>query len=102
MARVVWAREALRNLDTIGDYMMDAAPESAVALVSGIIDAMEPVASFPRMGRVVPEFGLDELREIIFESFRIVYAIDGETVSVVSVFHAAMDVATRLGELRGR
>ena len=96
MARIVWTREALRNLDLIGDYMLDVAPASAGPLVARLVDAIEPVASFPRMGRVVPEFGVENLRELVIDNFRIVYEIDGEAVYVLSVFHAAMDVASRL------
>ncbi len=82
--------------------MLDVAPESAAAVVTGIIDAMGPVASFPRMGRGVPEFGEDELREVIVGNYRIVYVIEEGTVSVVSVFHAAMDVAARLRQRGGQ
>lgn len=57
---------------------------------------MEPAASFPRIGRIVPEFGSEDLRELIVDNFRIVYEIDGETLRVLSVFHAAMDMASRL------
>jgi toxin ParE1/3/4 len=96
VARILWTREALRNLDIIGDYMFDVAPESAAELVTHLVDAVDPLASFPRMGRVVPEFGVDHLREVLFGNYRIVYTIEGDTVMVVSVFHAAMDVAARL------
>lgn len=79
--------------------MLDVAPESAPDLVMHIVEAVNPLVSFPRAGRVVPEFGVDHLREMIFENYRIVYTIDGDTVSVVSVIHAAMDVAARLRDL---
>lgn len=46
------------------------------------------------MGRPVPEF--DDLREVIFENYRIVYSFDGEVVTILSVFHASMDVISRL------
>lgn len=76
--------------------MRAVAPSFVGPLLTGFFDAMEPVRRFPRMGRVVPEFQLDHLREIIFENYRIVYVIDGDTISVVSVLHASMDVAARL------
>ncbi len=96
MARIFWTREALRDLELIGDYLLELAPSAATPQLARLVDAMEPVASFPRMGRVVPEFGLEHLRELVVDNFRIVYEIGGETVYVLSIFHAAMDVADRL------
>lgn len=50
------------------------------------------------MGRMVPEFQRPDVREIIYDNYRIVYVIDGDKLSVVSVLHASMDVANRLRE----
>lgn len=43
------------------------------------------------MGRVVPEYGIGEIRELIIRSYRIVYRIDHarRTVAIVRVWHAA-------------
>jgi plasmid stabilization system protein ParE len=76
--------------------MLEVAPEYAAALVGGIVGATEPLATFPRIGRTVPEFADDTLREIVFENYRIVYEIHGDAVTLLSVLHSAMDVATRL------
>jgi plasmid stabilization system protein ParE len=96
VARIFWTREALRNLDLIGDYLLEVAPASAALVVARLVDAIDAVASFPRMGRIVPEFGDEDLRELIVDNFRIVYETDGGTLRVLSVYHAAMDVASRL------
>ncbi len=76
--------------------MMEVAPTFVAPLLIGFFQAMEPVGRFPRMGRVVPEFQLNRLREIVFENYRIICVIDRDTISVVSVLHASMDVAARL------
>lgn len=98
MARVIWTPEAFRQLDAIREYMLEAAPDFAGALLVGILAAMEPAGRFPRMGRMVPEFQRPDVREIIYDNYRIVYVIDGDKLSVVSVLHASMDVANRLRE----
>ena len=44
---------------------------------------------FPEEGRVVPEFSRSDLRELIRGSYRIVYHVEADYVSIVTVFHTA-------------
>ena len=45
------------------------------------------------MGRIVPELGDATLRELIFQSYRIVYSIEngGREIVVLGVVHGALD-----------
>ena len=45
------------------------------------------------MGRVVPEFQREDLRELLFRAYRVVYQVRGEMVTVLRVVHAARDLA---------
>ena len=76
------------------------APGTVTALLTSLYEATEPLIQFPRMGRVVPGFQ-PELRELIWDRYRIVYEIQGRTVTIISVFHASMDVENRLRDLLG-
>lgn len=99
MAQIIWSPEAFRNLDEISDYMRLAAPEQADTLVAGVVAAVRPTSTFPYIGRKMPEFDRETLRELIFQSYRIVYVVRGETIWVAHVFHTSMDIAARLREL---
>ncbi len=68
-------------------------------MLLGLYEAADPLAQFPYMGRAVPDFQKDDLRELIHDQYRIVYEVEGRTVTVIAVFHAAMDVQTRLRDL---
>ena len=50
----------------------------------------------PRIGRVVPEFGLEHLRERIFGNYRIVYRLQGEEEvlegEIVAVIHTRREM----------
>ncbi|MBU2054539.1 MAG: type II toxin-antitoxin system RelE/ParE family toxin, partial [Proteobacteria bacterium] len=48
----------------------------------------ERLAEFPESGRIVPEFGIAHLREIIHPPFRIVYRLDKMRVRIVRVWHS--------------
>jgi plasmid stabilization system protein ParE len=47
------------------------------------------VAAFPRLGRIVPKFGNPQFREIISQSYRIIYKYDeeGDLVAILRIWH---------------
>jgi plasmid stabilization system protein ParE len=49
------------------------------------------------MGRVVPEYGRDSLRELIIGPYRVVYEIDEDEVGVIAVVHGSRDLFSVLG-----
>ena len=53
-------------------------PPAAEKVGSKIIREAENVAAFPRLGRIVPEFGNPQIREIISQSYRLIYKFDEE------------------------
>jgi toxin ParE1/3/4 len=96
MAQIVWSQRSLNHLEEIAEFIALDSPDFAAAFVTRIIDAIDRAALFPRLGRQVPEFEDDMLREIIFQNYRIVYRIDGDRLGVVAVRHAAMDLRAEL------
>lgn len=56
-----------------------------------LLNAAERLEVFPLSGRVVPEIGAEEMREVVLRDYRIVYFYDAETerVEVLTVFHAS-------------
>jgi len=43
-------------------------------------------------GRVVPEFGDENIREVFAYSYRIIYRVEGETVTIAAVAHGKRPV----------
>ena len=54
-----------------------------------IIEAIQKLISFPKMGRIVPEIEKSNIRELIYKSYRIIYRINDEIIEIVSVFHGS-------------
>jgi toxin ParE1/3/4 len=61
----------------------------ATLVVQRIAAAIDLLASSPQMGRVVPEIGDPDVREIIVGAYRIVYRYRHDTVEIITVFHGA-------------
>ena len=95
MVELLWTLDALTDLDSIGEYIARGSPDYAPVSVQKIVAAAEKVREFPQIGRVVPEFGDDHLREVMFQSYRIVYRLKEGRIGILPVWHGAMDLAAR-------
>ncbi|MDJ0840212.1 MAG: type II toxin-antitoxin system RelE/ParE family toxin [Acidobacteriota bacterium] len=63
-------------------------PEVGPRLVEQILAKIEILSQFPDLGRVVPEFEREDLRELIFRSYRIIYRREEMVVRIVRVWRS--------------
>ena len=91
MAEVVWTEAALKHEREILEYTLEHAPARAEPLMQQIHGAVQLLETTPRMGRVVPEYGLKHLREVIVRPYRVVYRIEGKVCSIVAIIHGQRD-----------
>lgn len=92
MAELRWSIEASNDLDEIAEYIAQDSVRHARAFVKALDQAANRLASFPRMGRVVPDRNDEDLREVLFRDYRIVYKIRGDVIGIITVAHGARDV----------
>jgi toxin ParE1/3/4 len=87
---ITFAVSAFDDLDGIRNWYKDQqqVPEVGNRLIKEIIAQVERLADFPESGRIVPEFNIENLREIIFAPFRIVYRLDGNKIKIVRVWRS--------------
>jgi toxin ParE1/3/4 len=84
-----FAESAIADLEDIRAwYVKLEVPEVGERLLREVVLQVERLADFPESGRVVPEFGLAPLREIIHPPFRIVYRLDAGRVRIVRVWRS--------------
>ena len=91
MAELKWRPQALKDLDAIEAYYEEVAPEYASFFVASVFERAQRLERFPRMGRMVPEIGLESIREVIYRGYRIMYVVDEEEteVEVLTVLHSS-------------
>jgi toxin ParE1/3/4 len=86
---VTFADSAVQDLGAIlAWYAGQGSPESGRRLVRELVAQVERLAEFPESGRIVPEFQVSRLREVIHPPFRIVYRLEDERVRVVRVWRS--------------
>lgn len=79
-------------------YVAQDDPDAADRWTLGLFDAVERLADFPESGRMVPELGARDVRELIFGAYRVFYRV-GSAVEVLSVRHGSQLI--RPDEVRG-
>jgi len=85
--RVVWSPRALDDVESIASYISRDSTAHASAVVTKIIRATRTLRRFPFAGRIVPEFDDETLRERFVYSYRIIYRVQGQTITVAAVIH---------------
>jgi plasmid stabilization system protein ParE len=92
---IEWTRRARRDLLEIGDLIARDKPGVASSWVRRLIDAVERIALFPSSGRAVPELDRPDIREVIFENYRIVDLVGKGRISILTVFESHRRLATQ-------
>jgi plasmid stabilization system protein ParE len=90
--KVHWTDTAEGHLDATYDYIAQDSPEYARRMLDRLTRRSQQIAQFPFSGRRVPEYDVDQIREVIEGSFRIIYHIKSDQIDVLSVIHGAMDL----------
>ena len=88
--RVLWTDAALNQLEAIRDYLAHTSPDYARRVVERLVHRSEQIAAFPRTGRMVPEYEIDEVRQVIESSYRIIYLIKEERLEILAVMHTSL------------
>jgi toxin ParE1/3/4 len=93
MARtVIWTETALRDLDQAAEFIARDSKFYAAAFVREARQAARSLKRFAERGRIVPEVGQPEIRELFVRRYRLVYRIEpADRIYIVRFIHGARD-----------
>ena len=89
--KVFWTNTARNHLSAIHDYVAHHSPEYAKRVVDRLTRRSQQIAQFPSSGRMVPEIGHGQIREIVEGPYRIIYFIKPDRIDVLSVVHGSQN-----------
>lgn len=89
MTAIRWSPQAADDLASIRDFIARDSDHYARLVVQRIVAAIELLPTSPRMGRVVPEIGDPELREVIVGAYRIIYRYRHDAIEITTILHGA-------------
>jgi addiction module RelE/StbE family toxin len=85
--RLVWSDAALEDIDEIAEYIHRDSPHYAQRVVEELFAATDLLLEQPRLGRVVPELGQQNIRERFVYSYRLIYEIHSTELHILAVIH---------------
>ncbi len=90
MVKIVWTGQAIQDLNDIGVFIALDSERYAREVIRTLFESGNLIESHPKIGRIVPEYNHKFLRELIRESYRIVYKIvDSKRIDIITVHHSA-------------
>ncbi len=89
---VYWTDTSLHHLDAIYRYLAQDSPAYTKRMVDRLTRRSQQIGEFPLSGRMVPEYEMTQIREVIEGSYRIIYYIKSDQIDVLGVIHGAQDI----------
>ena len=88
-----WTFPALDDLEHIRDYIGEDSPLNARRFIERIFQAAEQLPEQPHSGRLVPEARRVDVRELLFEHYRIIYRVQPQRIQIITVIHGSRALA---------
>jgi plasmid stabilization system protein ParE len=87
--KLSFSDSAIVDLQNIRDfYLQEGAPEVGENFIVAIFKHVETLIDHPDIGRIVPEFEEQHIRELIHPPFRIVYLREVKAIQIVRVWRS--------------
>ena len=89
---VIWSEPAKNDLRHIFEYIAHDSRHYAKKVTQEIVDKTAILNELPRVGRVAPEIGDDNVRELSIYTYRIIYEVRVSEVYILTVAHKRRDL----------
>ncbi len=89
--KLIWSPASRDDLRDIVSFISRDSTRRAEAFGFRLIAEADKLQTFPEIGRIVPEFNTETIREIMVRSYRIVYRLnhERELVEIARLWHGA-------------
>ena len=92
--KLIWSRAARDDLHDIIIFIACDNPNRAMSFGYELISETDRLQEFPELGRIVPEYKNDIIREVIFRPYRIVHRVNHKhkLCEIARVWHSARGI----------
>ena len=92
--KVVWSPTARARAIAAVDYIAEHRPRLALEWLNGMVSRVELLSELPEQGRVVPEWNEPEVREIMYDPYRVIYEVREDRVEILTLSHQRQQLPT--------
>lgn len=89
LKRIIWLEYAEYDLNQIYNYILKDSLYYATKTTSEIVHKIDYLSDFPYIGRKVYIYNNDNIREIIYKSYKIIYEINSNIIYIHRIFHSS-------------
>lgn len=89
MVEIRWTLQAADDFENIIDYIAHDSNTYASLFAIDIVSVIETLKNFPNRGRIVPEIQKEDIREILFGNYRIIYRSRPSVAEVLTIYHGS-------------
>lgn len=91
---IKWSERARADIRDLKTYIAKDSLYYARRFTERIIASVENLVTFPKMGRPVTEAeGREDVRELIYRGYRIIYLTQPKQVFIVTIIHGSQNLA---------
>ena len=92
MSKIYWTEPAVNDLQEIKEYIHKDSPRYAKIVEEKISQRPGILRKNLRAGRKVPEFNQDDIRELIYAPYRIIYQLRKNKVYIAAIIHSSREL----------
>ena len=92
--KIFWSPLSLERTAEIAEYISLDNPSAAERWVENIFNRVKVLQSSPKAGRKVPEVEREEIRELIYGNYRIIYRVEKSKISILTLRHGKQILPT--------
>ena len=90
--KLLWTVPAVDDLECIRNYIARDSELYAAGFVEKVLAAIDKLELFPELGRKVREIDDQNVRELLFQNYRIVYRTHRDAVQILTIIHGAREI----------
>jgi toxin ParE1/3/4 len=89
MVEVKWTNQSIDDINNIAEFIAKDSVKYAELQVATFFETCKILEQFPKIGRIVPEVGKENIRELITGTYRIIYVVRNPLmIDILTVHHS--------------
>lgn len=89
MVKINWTSQSINDIENIAEFIAKDSKRYAQIQTRRFFEVVEALNTNSKIGRIVPEFKSDVVRELILGNYRIIYHIVSESlIDILTVHHS--------------
>jgi plasmid stabilization system protein ParE len=86
--KIIWSPLAIERMTEFVDFISRDKPKAAEKWAREAFARVEQLTSFPDSGRIVPEVERQDIRELIYGNYRIIYRVADDELTILTARHS--------------